>query len=43
MNENALSLEKDLSIFPLKLLLTVLAVSIHGLILYLANFIDERK
>ena len=43
INENALSLAPNLSIIPLKLLLTVPAVSAPGLILYIAKFIDEPK
>ena len=43
INENALSLATNLLTAPLKLLLTVLAVSVPGLILCIAKFIDERK
>ena len=43
IKENALSLATILSIVPLKLLLTVPLVSLFGLILYIAKFIDERK
>ena len=43
INENALSLATNLSIILLQLLLTVPAVSVPGLILCLAKFIDERK
>ena len=43
VKENALSLATILSIVPLKLLLTVPVVSLFGLILYIAKFIDERK
>ena len=41
INENAMSLATNLSIAPLKLLLTVPAVSVPGLILCRAKFIDE--
>ena len=43
INENALSLATKLSIVALKLLLTVPAVSVSGLILCIVKFIDERK
>ena len=43
INENALSLATNFSIVPLKLLLTVPSVSVPGLILCIAKFIDERK
>ena len=43
IKENALPLATILSIVPLKLLLTVPVVSLFGLILYIAKFIDERK
>ena len=43
INENALSLTTNLSIFLLKQLLTVPAVSVPSLILSIAKFIDERK
>ena len=43
INENALTLATNLSIVPLKLFLTVLAVSVPDLILCIAKFIDERK
>ena len=36
INENVLSLETNLSIFPLKLLVTVSAVSVPGSILWIA-------
>ena len=42
-NENTLSLATNLSIFPLIIFLTVPAVSVTGLILVIAKFIDERK
>ena len=42
INDNALSLVTNLSIVPLKLLLTVPAVSEPGLILCIAKIIDER-
>ena len=43
IHENALSLATSLSLVPLKLLLTVSAVSMTGSILSIATFIDERK
>ena len=43
INENALSLATNHSIALLKLLLTVPAVSVPGLILCITKFIDERK
>ena len=43
INDNALSLARNLSFVPLKLLLTIPAVSVLGLILCIAKFIDERK
>ena len=43
IDENALSLAANLSVVPLKLFLTVPAVSVPGLILCIAKFIDERK
>ena len=43
INENALSFATNLSIVPLRLLLTVPAVSVPGLIFCLVKFIDERK
>ena len=43
LKENALSLATNLSIVPLKLLVTVPAVSVSGLVLCIAKVIDERK
>ena len=43
INENELSLATYLSIVPLKLLLTVPALSALGLIMCIAEFIDEHK
>ena len=42
-NGNALSLKTNFSTVPLKLLLTVPTVSVPGLILCIAKFIDESK
>ena len=42
INKNALSLATNLSTVPLKLLLTVPAVSLPGLILCIAKFINEH-
>ena len=43
INGNALSLATKLSILHLKLFLTTPALSVLGLILYIAKFIDECK
>ena len=43
IEENAFSLATNLSIIPLKLLLTDLTLSVPGLILCIAKFIDKRK
>ena len=43
IKENTLSLVTNLSILPLKLLLTGAAVSVPGLILCIAKLIVERK
>ena len=43
INENALFLATNLSIVPLKLLLTVPAASTTGLIIWIGKFIDECK
>ena len=43
INENALSLAADFSDVLLKLFLTIPAVSVTGLILCIAKFIDERN
>ena len=43
LNENALSLATNLSIFPLRIFLTIPAVSLPALILCIAKFFDERK
>ena len=43
INQNALPLATNLSTIPFKLLLTVPAMSVPGLILCIAKFIDEPK
>ena len=43
INQNELSLATNPSTVPLKLILPVSAVSVPGLILCIAKFIDERK
>ena len=43
INENALFLAINLSLVPLKLLLTVPTVNVHGLVLRIVKIIDERK
>ena len=43
INENTLSLGTNISTVPIKLLLTVPAVSVPGLILCKAKFIDEHN
>ena len=43
IHEKVLSLATVLSMFPLKLFLTVPAVSVPGLSLYIVKFIAERK
>ena len=43
MNENSLSFGTNLSTDLLKLFLTVNAVSVPGIILRIANFIDESR
>ena len=43
INEKVSSFATDLSIIPLKLLLTISAVRPTGLILCIAKFIDKRK
>ena len=43
MNKNALTIVTNLSIVPLKSLLTVLALSVPRLILSIAKFINESK
>ena len=42
-NESALYLANNLSIFPLKLLLAIFAVSVLDLILCIVKFIDKSK
>ena len=43
INENTLSLARNLSTVPFKLYLTILVVSVPGLTLCIAKFIDKSK